>query len=240
MGQAVICGISETIVLKYRHWESPFSPCTRGLSLQLKSSLPFDARLCFDPHTELQFCSPWMVILLLALAPWWMLQWMYTFEGLLQQNSFEEVEFESIKLQSCLFSVKLSIKKENQSQKRMLCFYRKERDERLYLKAWSGKQRTLKSMRQFVGLKNPSPMIDNVTLLLDIGCDTATCFLIMSVTPAKGDLKSSFPSGVFNFHQVRHLITDETQAALLFLESFAIEKYWTNSRTRPNKHRIFF
>lgn len=202
MGQAVIRGVSETIVLKYRHWESPSSPCTRRLSLQLKSSLPFDARLCFDPHTELQFCSPWMVILLLALAPCWMLQWMYTFEGLLQQNSFEEVEFESIKLQSCLFSVKLSIKKENQSQKRMLCFYRKERDERLYLKAWSRKQRTLKSMRQFVGLKNPSPMIDNVTLHLDIGCDTATCFLVMSYSSQEW-LKIFFPLKSIQFSPSR-------------------------------------
>lgn len=75
-------------------------------------------------------------------------------------------------------------------------------------------------MRQFEGLKNPSPMMDSITLHLNIGCDTKTHFLTMSVIQAKGDLKSSFPKGVFNFHQVRHLITDETQVALLFLESF--------------------
>lgn len=152
----------------------------------------------------------------------------HTFEGLLQQNSFEDVEFESIKLLSHLLSVELSIKKhtlENQSQKRKLCFYGKERDERLYLKAWSRKQKTLKAMRQFGGLKNPSPMMDSIILHLDIGCDTTICFLTMSVIQVKGDLKSSFPKGVFNFHQVRHLITDETRAALLFLESFTIQKY---------------
>lgn len=164
-----------------------------------------------------------MIIPLLALPLCWMLQWMYTFEGLLQQNSFEDVEFESIKLQSCLLSFELSIKThtlDNQSQKRKLHFYRKEKDERLYLKAWSRKQRTLKSMRQFGGLKIPSPMMDSISLHLGIGCDTTACFLTMSAIQAKGNLKSSFLKGVFNFHQVRHLITDETQVALLFLDSF--------------------
>lgn len=49
--------------------------------------------------------------------------------------------------------------------------------------------------------QNPSPMMDNITLHLDIGNETTTCFLTMSVIQAKGDLKSSFPKGVFNFHQ---------------------------------------
>lgn len=75
-------------------------------------------------------------------------------------------------------------------------------------------------MGQFGGLKNPSVMMDSITLHLDIGCDTTTHFLIVSVIKAEGDLKSSFPKRVFHFHQVRHLITDETQVALLFLESF--------------------
>lgn len=62
--------------------------------------------------------------------------------------------------------------------------------------------------------------MDYITLHLDICYDTTACFFIMSVIQANSDLKSSFPKGVFNFHQVRHLITDETQVALLFFRNF--------------------